>query len=335
MRQWASSLFYLQIVLLFPYLIPSISLADVMLKERKPAITALDVVLETSRHTMKSQLAIRGGRAPNRQGKCLSADDQRKVQQIDDKPALLEPLKLVCVSLIADSHETGWSGYEAEGDHARSNGNWSVALNAYARAVELLGQTTVHEGTLDMASLLNKLGAMRSKQHDIAGAEMVYRRALTIYTSIGGAEDLRVADTLDLLAVALSEEPANRGLTGTLFFRAWAIRDAVLGQDHPAVADSLQRLAVSLYADDLSMAMPLLLRATEIRIRVFGHDNVFVADSLSAMAHMYEVHQRRDLAIPLYQEALTIREKLFGPNSSETLGNAQRLKSSPSMGGLP
>ena len=103
----------------------------------------------------------------------------------------------------------------------------------------------------------------------------------------------------------------------------------VLGPEHPAVADSLHRLALRLYADDLSMAMPLLHRAMEIRIRVFGHDDASVADSLSAMAQMYEMHQRRDLAIPLYQEALTIREKFFGPNSSQTYGNTQQLKHGP------
>jgi hypothetical protein len=117
----------------------------------------------------------------------------------------------------------------------------------------------------------------------------------------------------------LLEEPPNRALAGPLFFRAWAIRERVLGPEHPAVADSLHHVALSLYADNLSMAMQLLLRSMEIRKRVFGQNHPSVADSLSAMALMYEAHQRRDLAIPLYQEALTIREKVFGPNSSETL----------------
>ncbi|HET9394873.1 MAG TPA: hypothetical protein VFO36_02360, partial [Nitrospiraceae bacterium] len=37
-----------------------------------------------------------------------------------------------------------------------------------------------------------------------------------------------------------------------------------------------------------------------------------------AMARLYEMHNRRDLAIPLYQDALTIQEKVFGPNATET-----------------
>ncbi|MGZ9133377.1 MAG: hypothetical protein ACXW35_12555 [Nitrospira sp.] len=31
------------------------------------------------------------------------------------------------------------------------------------------------------------------------------------------------------------------------------------------------------------------------------------------MARLYEAHSRRDLAIPLDQQALTIHEKVFGP----------------------
>ncbi|MGC4097010.1 MAG: tetratricopeptide repeat protein [Nitrospira sp.] len=120
-----------------------------------------------------------------------------------------------------------------------------------------------------------------------------------------------------------------------MFFRAWAIREMVLGPEHPAVADSLHRLALSMYPDDLSMAMPLLHRAMELRIRAFGHDDASVADSLSAMANMYEVHQRRDLAIPLYQEALSIREKVFGPNTSQTFGHTQQLKHGSSLDGPP
>ncbi len=320
MRQEATSLFTFFILgILFCCLSPSLSFADVSLKIRRPAIPVSDVVLDASHYTRKNQLAVRsllarsGGRA------CLPRDDQQEVQHNDDTSALLAPLMMVCVSPIADADETGWSGYEAKGDHARSNGNWSEAREDYAKAVELLDRTIAPEGDLDMASLLNKLGAMHSRQHDMAGAEVVHRRALTIYTSIQGAEDVRVADTLDLLAFVLMEEPPNRVLAGPLFFRAWAIRERVLGPEHPAVADSLHHVALSLHADNLSMAMQLLLRSTEIRTRVFGHNHPAVADSLSAMALIYEVHQRRDLAIPLYQEALTIREEVFGPNSSETL----------------
>ena len=61
----------------------------------------------------------------------------------------------------------------------------------------------------DLASLLNKLGTVRFWQKDFVGAETSHRRALTIHRKTRGADDLRVADTLDLVAVALFEQPAR------------------------------------------------------------------------------------------------------------------------------
>jgi tetratricopeptide (TPR) repeat protein len=194
-------------------------------------------------------------------------------------------------------------------------------------AVGLLDRTADKDVNQDLAALLNKLGAARFKQNDFPGAETVFRRALTIYTSARGADDLHVADTLDLVASALFEQQQGRALAGPLFFRAWAIRDGTLGPNHPAIADSLHHLAVSLYSDNLSLAIPLFLRSRDIREKVFGHDHPLVANSLNAMARLYEEHNRPDLAIPLYQAALTIQEKVFGPNASET----QQIRSSLNM----
>jgi hypothetical protein len=89
--------------------------------------------------------------------------------------------------------------------------------------------------------------------------------------------------------------------------------------DHRAIADSLHHVAISLYSDNLSLAMPMLLRTKEIREMVFGHDHPLVAVSLSAMARMYEAHNHRDLAIPIYQDVLRIQEKVFGPSASEAI----------------
>jgi tetratricopeptide (TPR) repeat protein len=223
-----------------------------------------------------------------------------------------------CVGLLVSVEDIGWSGYEARGDHARSVGSWSEAEKSYVKAVELLDRATGQDIDQDLASLLNKLGRVRFGQKDFAGAETSHRRALTIYRKTRGADDLRMADALDLVGTALFEQQSGHELAGSLFFRAWAIRERALGQNHPDVADSLHYLALSLYSDNVSFAIPLLLRSKEIREKTFGPDHPSVVDSLLAMARLYEAHNRRDLAIPLYQQALTIQEKVFGPNASET-----------------
>jgi hypothetical protein len=302
-------------------LIASTSFADVPFQGKHPAVAPPASAGLWIGKTRNDKLIAYSPMSSEGRDACFSIEDQtgEGPWRFDDKGAWLLPFTTVCAGVSSSVNEIGWAGYEANGDHAKSAGNWPEAEKAYATAVELLDRTIDKEVNQDLAALLNKLGAMRFKQNDFAGAEKVFRRALAIYTVTRGAEDLHVADTLDLLASALFEQQEGRALAGPLFFRAWVIREAALGPNHPAVADSLHHLAVSLYSDNLSVAIPLFLRSREIREKLFGHDHPLVANSLNAMAMLYELHDRRDLAIPLYQDALTIQEKVFGPNASETL----------------
>ncbi|MFY4727477.1 tetratricopeptide repeat protein [Nitrospira sp. BLG_2] len=324
-RLWTTSFFCLAGlgIILNSCLTPAVSFAGVLLPEHHPVVSppATDSVLATD--TKSDKPIAYSSLFPPGKDVCFwiedRIDDPLSLREYDDKHLLLLPLTTACVGLLAAGDEIGWPGYEAQGDHARSIGNLPEAEKAYATAAGLLDRTADKEVNQDLASLLNKLGTTRFKQHDFAGAEMIFRRALTIYTLTRGHHDLRVADTLDLVASALFEQQQGRALTGPLFYRAWVVREEMLGPDHPAVADSLHHVAASLYADNLSLAIPLLFRSKEIREKIFGHDHPLVANSLNAMARLYEVHNHRDLAIPLYQDALTIQENVFGPNASETM----------------
>ncbi len=310
-------------------LTPSMAFADAPLQENYPVFSPPAIESVWAADTKNDRLIAYSSMSPRGRDACFLIEDRDGLgpREFDGKRALLLPLTTLCVGLLAaaDEDEIGWSGYEAQGDHARSVGNWPEAEKAYTMAVGLLDRTTDKEVNQDLAALLNKLGATRFKQKDFSGAETVFRRALIIYTSVRGADDLHVADTLDLVASALFEQQQGHALAGPLFYRAWAIRNGTLGPDHPAVADSLHHLAVSLYSDNVSLAIPLFLRSKEIREKAFGHDHPLVANSLNAMARLYEMHKRMDLAIPLYQAALTIQEKVFGPNASETLQTRSSL----------
>jgi tetratricopeptide (TPR) repeat protein len=298
----------------------SLSFADVPRHERQSvAPPPIDNLLGVDRGANRAQEVEKieqtcfTGESPSGAPRSNSADNER------EGPELTTLFCARLVGLVANADELGWSGYEANGDHAKSVGNWPEAEKAYATAVGLLDRTPDKDTNQDLAALLNKLGVTRFKQNDFAGAETVFRRALVIYTVTRGAEDLHVADTLDLVAGSLFQQQQGRVLAGPLFYRAWAIREKALAPDHPAIAESLQHVAVSLYSDNLALAIPLFVRSKEIREKVFGRDHPLVANSLNAMARLYEAHDRRDLAIPLYQEALTIQEKVFGANASETI----------------
>jgi tetratricopeptide (TPR) repeat protein len=279
---------------------------------------SIDFTFGSDEYAKKEYLAYPEDFPGGRIEACFSTRDAPENGERRGRPDWLGLPMTACVGLSEAADEAEWPGYEAQGDHARSLGNWSEAERAYAQAVEVLERGSVQHVDQGFASLLDKLGAMRHRQKDLVGAETAYTRALTIYTSTRGADDLRVADLLDQLATVLFEQQPRRSLAGPLFYRAWAVREKLLGPNHPAVADSLHHLAFGLYADNVSRAIPILLRSMEIREKAFGHDHPLVAESVNAMAVLYETHDRLDLAIPLYQQALTIQETVFGPGASET-----------------
>ena len=99
-----------------------------------------------------------------------------------------------------------------------------------------------------------------------------------------------------------------------LYERALAIREKVLGPEHPDTATSLNSLASLLQAQgDLAGSRPLYERALAIREKVFGPEHRYMALSLNSLASLLQ--DQGDLAgsRPLYERALAICEKVFGP----------------------
>ena len=113
------------------------------------------------------------------------------------------------------------------------------------------------------------------------------------------------------------------------FERIRAIRERVLGAEHPATATSLNNLA-ALYQSQghYDDARPLYERALALRERVLGAEHPDTASSLNNLAGLYQAQGRYNEARPLYERALTIYENLFGslhPDAFKPLNNLAGL----------
>lgn len=99
-----------------------------------------------------------------------------------------------------------------------------------------------------------------------------------------------------------------------LLARALAIREKLLGPDHPEVAASLNDSAV-LYRKQgrYAEAEPLHARALAIFEKALGPDDENVAHSLTSLALLYREQGRYAEAEPLHLRALAIFEKTLGP----------------------
>jgi len=116
--------------------------------------------------------------------------------------------------------------------------------------------------------------------------------------------------------------------------RALAIHEKALGPEHPAVAQSLNNLALLYYSlGDYAKAEPLYKRALAIYEKALGPDEhpQLVAASLNNLALLYYSLGDYAKAEPLYKRALVINEKTFGPehpNVAQSLNNLAVLYSS-------
>ena len=89
--------------------------------------------------------------------------------------------------------------------------------------------------------------------------------------------------------------------------RALAIREKVLGAEHPDTATSLNNLALLLQAQgDLAGARPLHERALAIREKVLGAEHPDTATSLSNLASLLQAQGDLAGARPLHERALAI-----------------------------
>ncbi|BAY23425.1 peptidase-like protein [Calothrix sp. NIES-2100] len=110
---------------------------------------------------------------------------------------------------------------------------------------------------------------------------------------------------------------------------ALAIREKVLGQEHPDVAESLNNLALLYYSQgSYAKAEPLYLRSLAIWEKVLGQEHPNVASSLNNLAELYREQGSYAKAESLYLQSLAIREKVLGkehPDVATSLNNLAAL----------
>ncbi|XP_028515287.1 kinesin light chain [Exaiptasia diaphana] len=113
-----------------------------------------------------------------------------------------------------------------------------------------------------------------------------------------------------------------------LLHDALTIREKTLGEDHPAVAATLNNLAV-LYGKrgKYKDAEPLCKRALEIREKVLGKDHPDVAKQLNNLALLCQNQGKYDEVEQYYQRALEIYTTKLGPDDPNVAKTKNNLAS--------
>ncbi|NES21187.1 MAG: CHAT domain-containing protein [Symploca sp. SIO3E6] len=148
------------------------------------------------------------------------------------------------------------------------------------------------------------------------------------YVLVAQGEDLAEAERLNQQAFQLYQE-GKYSEAIPLAEKALAIRQRILGQEHPDVATSLNNLA-ALYESQgrYEEAEPLYRQALEMRRRILEPEHPDVATSLNNLAALYESQGRYEEAEPLYRQALQMYQRILGqehPHVATSLNNLAGL----------
>ncbi len=103
--------------------------------------------------------------------------------------------------------------------------------------------------------------------------------------------------------------------------KSYDIKFKVLGKNHSAVAQSASNLAKLYYAIcDYPRAEKMARQAVEVFEISQGRESKDLACALHNLATLFHVQRKYDHAESYYQRAMTMKQKLFGPDHPETLG---------------
>jgi tetratricopeptide (TPR) repeat protein len=114
--------------------------------------------------------------------------------------------------------------------------------------------------------------------------------------------------------------------TRPYYERALAIRERVLGPEHPDTALSLNNLGGLLDSmGDLARARPYYERALAINERVLGSEHPDTARSLNNLGYLLQAMGDLAGTRPYYERALAIRERVLGPEHPDTATSLNNL----------
>ncbi len=163
--------------------------------------------------------------------------------------------------------------------------------------------------------ILDLLGHLRGVQGRYPEAIELHRRALEIFERQVGEYDEQTADSLEHLAISLFDYDRDDKEALAAFQRARAIRERILGTDHPDTVSSLQGEAMSLNAlDRLVEAREVYEDVLVRRERLLGPDHPDVAQVLNNLSNTL-VLEDSERARALLERAAAIWERAVGPDA--------------------
>lgn len=160
------------------------------------------------------------------------------------KRLLLGGVLLILIVAPACSNGKNWERHNQAGKYAFDRGDYAEAEKQWLAARADAEKLGVQDARL--AATLSNLAELYRNQGKYPEADELNRRALEIWgKNLDKPDDPNVAQALNSLALTYGAQ-GRYSEAEPIFKRSLAIREKVLGPEHPAVAESLENYSALL-----------------------------------------------------------------------------------------
>ncbi|MFC9164419.1 tetratricopeptide repeat protein, partial [Streptomyces fungicidicus] len=218
-------------------------------------------------------------------------------------------------------------------DDSHNPANWPLYQALLPHTDAHTTHHTPDHDTIHTAMVLNQAAAYRQGQGALSPALHAYRRALTTYERVLGADHPDTLSARNNLAYAY-RAAGDLGRAIPLYEQTLTDRVRVLGADHPDTLTSHNNLAYAYYAGgDLGRAIPLYEQTLTDTERVLGADHPNTLTSRNNLAGAYQSVGDLGRAIALFEQTLTDTERVLGADHPNTLTSRNNLTGAYHAGG--
>ncbi len=203
-------------------------------------------------------------------------------------------------------------------------GRYEEAKTFHMKALAIR-ESNMPADSLDIAVVLDNLGAIPYEQGEYAEAEEIYRKALSIRRNVLGPAHPDVAASLNGLG-AVQAAQGNSEAARDSYANALSIWRSTLGSDHPNIAAVLNNLANLVSSvDDYPAAEAYLLEALLIWQKIYDGPHANIAKGLANLGIVLFKQGKLAGAEARLLQAIEMQETLLGRDHPDLVSSLEAL----------
>jgi tetratricopeptide (TPR) repeat protein len=225
----------------------------------------------------------------------------------------------------AEQYQAALKVYEQiEGPQGKDVRNILTSLATVQQGTAIVSRTQL-DRSLDTSknpadndgTSLNNLGVLAQEQKEYAKAEGFFQRSCTAYEKSGGPNNVDMATALENLGNLYRDQPQfDMRKAEPILKRALAIREKMLGAEHPETAKLLSDLSLLyFYEKNPAAAEEFAHRALPLEEKAFGAESLPVSTTLNRLGISERDSGKFREAEANLKHALAIREEKRAPAS--------------------